>query len=174
MIPDTKRLHFRELRQSDFAALCRILQDEETMYAYNGAFDDGLVQDWLDRQIARYQRYGFGLWALIHKETGDLIGQFGLTMQPWKNRELLEIGYLLRRDCWHMGFATEAALACKAYAFDVLGADAVYSIIRDNNLPSQRVARRSGMQPIDNWTKHYRGVDMPHILFEVKRQSEYD
>ncbi len=169
MIPDTKRLHFRELRQSDFAALCRILQDEETMYAYNGAFDDAMVQDWLDRQIGRYQKYGFGAWALIHKESGDLIGQCGLTMQPWKDRELLEIGYLLRRDCWHMGFATEAALACQAYAFEVMGADAVYSIIRDNNLPSQRVALRGGMQPIDTWTKHYRGVDMPHILFEVKK-----
>ena len=112
------------------------LQDEETMYAYNGAFDDAMVQDWLDRQIGRYQKYGFGAWALIHKESGDLIGQCGLTMQPWKDRELLEIGYLLRRDCWHMGFATEAALACQAYAFEVMGADAVYSIIRDNNLPS--------------------------------------
>lgn len=161
----------REMEQDDFDALSRILQDEETMYAYNGAFGDEETQEWLDRQISRYRRYGFGLWALVLKENGEMIGQCGVTMQPWKDKEVIEVGYLLRRDCWHKGFATEAARACKEYAFDILNADEVCSIIRDTNTASQRVAKRNGMKITDEWTKHYRGVDMPHYLFSVRRDK---
>lgn len=109
MILETERLYFREMNQADYDALCQILQDEETMYAYEGAFADKEVQEWLDRQLSRYRRWGFGLWAVILKETGEMIGQCGLTMQPWKDEEVLEIGYLFRRQYWHKGYATEAA-----------------------------------------------------------------
>lgn len=80
MILKTERLYLRELTQSDFEALSRILQDEKTMYAYNGAFSDEETQDWLDRQIGRYRQYGFGLWAAVRREDDELIGQCGLTM----------------------------------------------------------------------------------------------
>lgn len=171
-ILETERLYMREMKQGDFDALSRILKDEETMYAYNGAFNDAETQEWLDRQIGRYRRYGFGLWAVILKENGEMIGQCGVTVQPWKDKEVLEVGYLLRRDCWHKGFATEAAQACRAHAFDRLNADEVCSIIRDTNTASQRVAQRNGMKVTDRWTKHYRGVDMPHLMFSVKKDTQ--
>lgn len=169
MLLETERLYFREIEQADFDALCQILQDEETMYAYEGAFSDAEVQEWLDRQISRYQKWGFGLWAVVLKETDTLIGQCGLTMQPWKDQEVLEIGYLFQRAYWHQGYATEAAKACKNYAFEVLGAEEVCSIIRDTNAASQNVALRNGMAVEDSWTKHYRGVDMPHQRYVVHR-----
>lgn len=165
MIFETERLYLRELKQSDFKSLCRILQDEETMYAYEGAFSDVEVQEWLDRQFFRYQKWNFGLWAVILKETDGMIGQCGLTMQPWKNEEVLEIGYLLERLHWHKGYAVEAAKACKKYAFENLGADDVCSIIRDTNTASQKVAIKNGMIRTDTWTKHYRSVDMPHYRY---------
>lgn len=90
-------------------------------------------------------------------------------MQPWKDTEVLEIGYLFNRKFWHQGYATEAAAACKQYAFEVLNAEEVCSIIRDMNLQSQNVARRIGMTPADSWIKHYRGIDMPHDRFVVTR-----
>lgn len=71
---ETARLYLREINQSDFKALCKILQDEKTMYAYEGAFSDTEVQEWLDRQIARYQKWKFGLWAVILKENEEMIG----------------------------------------------------------------------------------------------------
>ena len=171
MILETERLYLREMEQSDFESLCKILKDEETMYAYEGAFNDAEVQEWLDRQISRYQKYGFGLWAVVLKETDEMIGQCGLTMQPWKEKELLEIGYLFQRLYWHKGYATEAAKACKKYAFEVLNADAVYSIIRDTNVASQKVAVRNSMIVTDSWTKHYRGVDMPHDCYVVRKKQ---
>lgn len=170
MILETERLQLREMNLNDFDSLCKILKDEEAMYAYEGAFSDSEVQEWLDRQIARYKKWGFGSWAVVLKQTGEMIGQCGLTMQPWKDEELLEIGYLLQRSHWHNGYATEAAEACKKYAFEVLNADAVHSMIRTTNTPSRNVALRNGMVATDSWTKHYRGVDMPHILYTVRRQ----
>lgn len=169
MILDTQRLYLRELEQGDFDSLCEILQDEKTMYAYEGAFSGGEVQEWLDRQLFRYRQWGFGLWAMVLKETGKMIGQCGLTMQPWKESEVLEIGYLLNRSYWHKGYAAEAAEACKRYAFDVLKAEEVCSIIRDTNTASQNVAVRNGMTKTDSWIKHYRGVDMPHYRYVVRR-----
>lgn len=170
MVIETERLYLREMNQADYDSLCKILQDEDTMYAYEGAFSDNEVQEWLDRQLSRYQKWNFGLWAVILKETDEMIGQCGLTMQPWKETEVLEIGYLFNRAYWHKGYATEAAKACKMYAFETLEADEVCSIIRNTNIASQNVAVRNGMTMADTWTKHYRGVDMPHDRYVTRRR----
>lgn len=169
MILETERLYLREMEQTDFEALCKILQDEDTMYAYEGAFNNAEAHEWLDRQIARYQKWSFGLWAVVLKETDEMIGQCGLTMQPWKENEVLEIGYLFERSYWHNGYAIESAKACKKYAFETLAATEVCSIIRDTNVASQNVAIRNGMVIKDTGVKHYRGIDMPHYRYVVYR-----
>ena len=66
-------LLLRKMTQTDYPALAAIIQDEQTMYAYEGAFDDKETQEWLDRQFVRYQEDGFGLWAAIHKDNEILI-----------------------------------------------------------------------------------------------------
>ena len=167
MIIETDRLCLREMVQSDFTALCRVLKDKDVMYAYEHAFSDDEVQAWLDRQLERYCKYGFGLWAVIAKESGEMVGQCGLTMQPYGDKEVLEIGYLFEKAHWHKGYAIEAATACKNYAAQVLGAKEVYSIIRDTNVASQRVAERNGMVKTGEFTKHYYGVDMPHYVYKA-------
>ncbi len=176
MILETARLFLRQMTQKDFNSLAAILQDEETMTAYNGAFNDEEVQEWLDRQLMRYREYGpeMGLWAVVLKETGEMIGQCGLTYQPWKGENVLEVGYLFRRDVWHHGYATEAAMGCIRYAAETLGAEEICSIIRDTNLPSQRVALRNGLQPFDHMVKHYRGVDMPHTRYVKGLKKSHD
>ena len=168
---ETERLVLREMTRADYPALCRVLQDEETMYAYEGAFSDEEAQQWLDRQLARYAQYGFGLWLVLLKETGEAIGQCGVTVQPWDGREVLEVGYLFERKHWHHGYATEAARACMRYAFETLQADEICSIIRDTNTASQNVALRNGMRARETWTKHYRGVDMPHVRYVMTREE---
>lgn len=172
LILETKRLILREMTQADFPSLCKILQNDDVMYAYEGAFNDSEVQSWLDKQLGNYKEYGFGLWAVVLKETGNMIGQCGLTMQNYNGGKVLEIGYLFQKEYWNHGYASEAAIACKEYAFDKLDAQEVYSIIRDTNIPSQNVAKRNGMTCIDKFVKHYRDVDMPHLIFSVKRYNE--
>lgn len=168
MILETERLYLRRLEQTDFDALCKILKDEEVMYAYEHAFSDAEVHEWLDRQLGRYAEYGFGLWAVILKKNGELIGQCGITMQDWNGRQVPEIGYLFQKAFWHKGYATEAATACRDYAFGTLGLKEIFSIIRDNNFASRRVAERVGMSVTGSLTKHYYGMDMPHLVYSVK------
>ena len=165
----TERLILRRMTPSDIPALRRILQDPDVMYAYEGPFSDEEVQAWLDKQLARYRDDGFGLCAVVLRETGEMIGQCGLTMQDIPGKRVLEVGYLFQKAFWHQGYATEAAIACKEYAFNTLGAEEVYSIIRDTNTASQNVARRNGMMPVGDFVKHYRGVDMPHLIYRVQR-----
>ena len=168
MIFETERLFARKLTKDDFGSLCRILQDPEVMYAYEHAFSDAEVNSWLERQLKRYVTDGFGLWAVILKETGSMIGQCGLTMQGWNGKMVPEIGYLFEKAYWHRGYASEAAKGCKEYAFPSLKLPRVYSIIRDNNLPSLRVAERNGMKLCGSLVKHYYGLDMAHLVFCVE------
>ena len=168
LVLETDRLWLRKMVQADFEDLCKILQDEAVMYAYEGAFSDEEVQAWLQNQLRRYREEGMGLWTVILKENREMIGQCGLTMQDIPGRRVPEVGYLFQKAYWHQGYATEAARACKAYAFEVLGAEEVFSIIRDNNLASQNVALRNGMTRVGTMVKHYRGVEMPHYIFSVR------
>lgn len=172
MIIETERLYLRQMNQDDFNDLCEILQDKSVMHAYEHAFSDAEVQEWLDKQLKRYNEEGFGLWSVIKKSTGEFIGQAGLTLQEIYGKKVLEIGYLLKNKYWHNGFATEAAIGCKAYAFNNLNASEVYSIIRDNNIASKNVAIRIGMTVFGKVTKHYYNIDMPHTIFKVKRTMQ--
>lgn len=169
MILETKRLYLREIQSSDYAALCKILQDDEVMYAYEHAFSDAEVQQWLEKQLQGYKENGFGLWAVLLKENEEMIGQCGLTMQDANGKQVVEVGYLFQKIYWHKGYATEAAMACKNYAFDKLNVDEVFSIIRETNIASQNVAKRNGMSVRGTLMKHYYNIDMPHFIFSVKR-----
>jgi len=171
MILETERLCLREMTRADYPGLCKILQDPEVMYAYEHAFSDQEAHDWLERNLQRYEEDGFGLWSVILKQTGEMIGQCGLTMQNVGGRRVLEVGYLFQKAFWHHGYAAEAAIACKQYAFEKLDAPEVFSIIRDSNTASQNVARRNGMVVRETFVKHYYGIDMPHLLFSVRRDE---
>ncbi len=170
-ILETPRLYLREMTQEDFADLCETLQDKKAMYAYEHAFSDEEAQEWLDKMFRRYENDGFGLWAVIDKESGAFLGQCGITWQDVNGEQVPEIGYLFKRKYWHNGYAAEAAQGCKKYAFETLGFDRVYSIIRDNNYASQNVAKRNGMTVVTTIVKHYYGMDMPHLVFCAERSK---
>jgi len=169
-ILETPRLVLRRMTQADCPALAEILQDERTMVAYEGAFSDAETQAWLDKQLLRYQMDGFGFWAVVLKESGKMIGQAGITWQDVENKRIPEIGYLLNRACWGHGYAAEAAAACKQYAFETLGFDEIYSLIRDTNIASMNVAIRNEMLVRGRFIKPYRGVEMLHYIFSARRK----
>lgn len=173
IILETDRLVLRELTIYDKEDLSLILQNNDVMYAYEHAFSNDEVVAWLNNQLRRYKEDGFGLWAVILKDTGKLIGQCGLTIQKIADKEVVEIGYLFNKAYWHKGYATEAAKACKNYAFNALDIDEVYSIIRENNLPSINVAKRNGMTQKGEFVKHYYGMDMLHLIYSIKNQQNY-
>ena len=110
MVLQTQRTYLREMDWGDLDALKLILQDPEVMYAYAHAFSQEEVAAWMDKQLSRYREDGFGLWAMVLKESGQMIGQCGLSWQEAAGRQVLEIGYLLQKAYWGHGYATEGAV----------------------------------------------------------------
>ena len=162
-ILETPRLHLREFIPEDADALALVLSDTETMRYYPVQFDRAGVEEWIARNRRRYTVNGHGLWAMILKSTGELIGDCGVTVQNVDGIDELEIGYHLRRDHWGQAYATEAAQACRDWAFANRNTDYVISLIRPENQPSRRVAERNGMIL---W-KEVIWRDLPHYVYRT-------
>ena len=145
VILETARLSLREFTPADVNALEAVLGDPIAMQYYPAAFNRNEVEEWIERNVERYQRDGYGLWAMLLRKTGDLIGDCGCYLREMEGRSSVEIGYHVRRDLWGNGYATEAARACMRYAFDKLGLDRVISLIRPENRQSVRVAEKNGL-----------------------------
>ena len=134
MIIETERLFLREMMESDFDALYEVLADSDIMEHYPYTFDEARVRNWISRNMERYQKDGFGLWAVVLKETGEMIGDCGITMQNIHGQMLPEVGYHIRADRQRKGYATEAAAACIRYAFEKHNFPAVYSYMKYTNI----------------------------------------
>ncbi len=150
VILKTPRLILRELVPDDLDALLAVLGDPISMRFYPAPFDREKTKQWIDRCRERYARDGFGLWAVTlgengGGETGELIGDCGPMIQSVEGIDEIEIGYHIRRDVQGRGYATEAARACRDWAFDHRPVQRVISLIRPENTPSAAVARNNGM-----------------------------
>ena len=161
----TQRLSLREFELEDVDALAAILSDPETMRYYPMPFDRAAVVDWILRNRTRYANDGFGLWAMILKATGDLIGDCGLVRQSVDGLDEIEIGYHVRRDLWGQGYASEAARACRDYGFSSLKVDRLISLIRPENLQSRRVAEKNGMTIWKETTR----ANLLHYIYAIER-----
>lgn len=171
MILETKRLYLREMNATDFEDLCGMLCDQEVMYAYEHAFSLEEAQKWLQRQIQCYHDDGVGLWAVIQKTDGAMVGQCGITKQKLPHKEVWEVGYLLKKEYWGKGYATEASNGCIQYAFQELKLTHIYSIIRDNNIASQRVAIANQMEKVGDFVKYYYHLHMPHDIYCIENNA---
>lgn len=98
IIIETERLYLRKLNECDMDDLSLLLQDEKVMYAYEHGFSKEEVISWYNKQIERYNKYGFGLWAVILKSNGKFVGQCGITYQEYKENLVYETGYLLKKN----------------------------------------------------------------------------
>ena len=165
---ETERLTLRELTLDDVDAMFAIIGDAETMKYYPQRFGRDDAEDWVKRNLERYRRDGFSLYAVSLKTNdSDVIGDCGLIRQEVEGESLIEVAYHLRRDCWGRGYATEAARACTRYAFEQLDAPKVVSLIRPENLPSRRVAERNGMTVERQVTV----FGAPHLLYAMRREN---
>src|SRR6185437_748287 len=142
---ETARLRLREFTMNDADAMETVLGDPVAMQYYPAAFDRRGVEAWIEKNMARYQRDEHSLWAMLLKDTGELIGDCGCAVQEVEGRNEIEVGYHVRRDLWGNGYATEAARACMEYAFTKIGAERVISMIRPENVQSRRVAEKNGL-----------------------------
>ena len=142
---ETERLVLRELTSLDFDALYAVLGDSDIMQHYPYTFDETRVRRWIQKNQERYHVFGFGLWAVVLKETGELIGDCGLTMQNVDGVILPEIGYHIAKAHQRRGYAREAARACRDWAFQSTPFQMLFSYMKQSNTASSAVAKSNGM-----------------------------
>lgn len=145
---ETARLILRHVTIDDLDPLAALFADPEVMRFSLGTISREDAQRWIEGCLQDYQpdRWGFGLWAVVLRTTSQLIGFCGLTkFADVDGQSEVEIGYRLAKAHWGQGFATEAATATKNYAFSHLGMDRLISLIEAENIPSVRVAEKTGM-----------------------------
>jgi RimJ/RimL family protein N-acetyltransferase len=149
--PPTPRLAFREMAPDDLDDMSALLGDPEVMRYYPAPKRRDEALAWIHWNQRLYREHGFGLWLLTLRDTGEFVGDCGLTPQQVDGETEIEVGYHVRAALQGRGLATEAAAACRDYARDVLGTDRL--IIEPRNRPSQRVAEKLGLvaeQDTDN------------------------
>ena len=151
MILETERLFLREMNENDFDALYEVLADADIMQHYPYTFDENRVRNWIQRNIERYRIFGFGLWAVCLKETGEMIGDCGLTLQLIDGQIKPEIGYHIRADKQRNGYAKEAAIAVRDWTFNNTPFQIVYSYMKYTNEPSVKTAISYGCKQVDEY-----------------------
>jgi len=141
---ETDRLLLRMFKPDDLDELSRIYVDADVMQYLSGhALSRGETAGWLNYFLAGWTDYGFGWWAVVLKESAELIGHCGL--QFIHVTPEVEVTYGLARPYWRKGLASEAARACLLYGFAELKLDRIYALADPGNIGSHRVMERVGM-----------------------------
>jgi RimJ/RimL family protein N-acetyltransferase len=141
----SSRLAFRELNEDDLDDMAALLGDPVVMTYYPRPRDRPEALEWIHWNQRLYRERGFGLWLITLRETGEFVGDCGLTPQEVEGHTEIEIGYHVRADLQGRGLATEAATACRDLARDAFGVRRLIAIINPLNVPSQRVAVKLGL-----------------------------
>lgn len=144
---ETERLILRPMQADDFDAMLEIFTDPNVMASFDcDSFTHAHMEHWLKRNLDHQTELGYGLFSVIRKSDGKLIGDCGLEQMEVDGIQVAELGYDFRSDVWNQGFATEAASAVRNFAFQVLGLSQLISLIRVGNTASQHVAEKVDMK----------------------------
>jgi len=170
IILETARLLLRHLDMNDVEALYAFYQDIEIRrYFPDGvlSYDDTREElEWYMNGHPQYPK--LGLWATVHKPSGKFIGRCGLL--PWEidGKLEIEIAYLLGKEFWHQGFATETAQGIMSYGFEKLHLTRLICMMHPENIASQKVAERIGMK-FENQVDDIAGDNFPTLIYAIEK-----
>ena len=168
---ETERLFLREMTPDDYDALFRVLGDPDIMQHYPYTFDEKRIRNWIERNMERYRIFGFGLWAVCLKDTGEMIGDCGLTMQMIGSVIKPEIGYHIRADHQRKGFAREAAAAVRDWTFENTPFREIYSYMKYTNIPSARSAMSWGCHQVDEFKDEVNEITKVFMISKAEWQA---
>lgn len=151
MTIETPRLTLRPYTMKDYDALYEIVSDPETMAYYPAPFTPEKTRNWIAWNLDNYEKYGFGLWAVVRRDTGEFIGDCGLTLQNIDGVLLPEIGYHIHKKYWRQGFGSEAARAVRDWAFENTDYSVIYSYMKYTNVGSYSTALANGMHKVKEY-----------------------
>jgi len=165
---ETSRLRLRLMRADDGDALLAIFADPKVMAAFHmPPFDRTQMMQWVQRNLDHQATHGYGLFSVLFKANGLLIGDCGLELMEVEGADVAELGYDFRSDYWKQGYATEAAQAVRDYAFQHLHLPRLISLIRVGNIPSRRVAEKIGMR----WVGEIRRYGQQYWQYRLDRET---
>lgn len=142
---ESERITIRHLSHDDLETMSLILSDPDVMrHSVRGVMDKDATLGFINECIESYKESGFGPWALIDKESSELIGFSGINKEPLGESTVTNLGYRLAKRYWGKGLATEAVRSVLDYAFNKLCIEAVVAIIEPENLSSIKVAEKVG------------------------------
>lgn len=142
----TPRLTLRPLAETDAAPLHAIYQQEGVLRYFPNPNPPPLdrVERFVQAQAPHWAEHGYGNWAVALNHNAEIIGWAGL----WFIDETgeTEVGYLLGRDFWGQGYASEAARASVDFGFDRRGLGQIIGLTHPDNAASQRVLEKCGLR----------------------------
>ena len=144
---ETPRLLLRPLEESDFDSYLPVHSDPEVMRFVGGRHDPDAIRIRFDKLKSQWSEHRLGHWATFERSTGRLVGAVGLLKHDdWTSTDHnVEVGWLIGRNDWGRGYATEAGRGSIAYAFNELAMDQLICIVDPRNLASRRVAEKLGL-----------------------------
>jgi len=154
---ETTRLVLRPIRKSDIEDFVRIFADPKVMASFDVAsFERSQLEQWIHRNLTHRNKFGYGLFSVILKINGLLVGNCGLQRMEIGGAQAVELGYEFRSDYWNQGYATEAAAAVRDFAFHQLHLPRLTSLVRVGNIGAMRVSEKIGMTRIGDITHNKR------------------
>ncbi len=142
---ETERLLIRPYTTDDLPELIEMRSDPQ-VYRYLGGLErqnPAEVTKRMDFYLDCYERFGFGMSAMIWKENGETIGGSGL--QPLEDTGEIEVGYSLKPSYWRRGIGFEAAYAWLRYGFEEAGLERIVAVCDEANIGSWRIMEKCGM-----------------------------
>ena len=151
----TARLILRTMRPTDLEDLLHVFANPKVRTPFVIApFDRQRMERWVLRNMDHQRQYGYGLYSVMLKTNGLLIGDCGLEQTDLNGMPTAELSYNFRRDYWTQSIAMEAATSVQNCAFQVLHLPRLVSLIRVGNIASQRVVEKIGMKYVSKFTRH--------------------
>jgi [ribosomal protein S5]-alanine N-acetyltransferase len=145
------------MKKSDVEDFVQMFDDPKVMASFDVAsFNRTELEQWVQRNLAHQDKFGYGLFSVILKVNGLLIGNCGLQRMKIGGAEAIELGYEFRSDYWNKGYATEAAGAVRDFAFHHLDLPRLTSLVRVGNLRAMRVSEKIGMTRVTDVTQNNR------------------
>jgi RimJ/RimL family protein N-acetyltransferase len=168
---ETERLFLRNYTMNDFDALYEIMSDAETMQHYPAPFDATRTRRWIEWNLENYKQYGFGLWAIVLKETKEFIGDCGITIQNIDGKMLPEIGYHIHKKYWRQGFAKEAAQTVRDWVFQNTHYDTIYSYMKYTNIASYSTAVSIGMRKVKEYSDSNNTISYAYAITRAEWEA---
>lgn len=145
---ETDRLYMRHFKTEDLVEYSKIMgQDEVGKWLPRGrGYTKEEVKKFLESISKHWQEKGYGVWAVVEKESGNIIGHCGLNYVKQNNE--IEVLYGFGKDYWGLGYATEAAKAALAFGFEKVGLNRIVAFAKTDNIASRKVIEKIGLKYI--------------------------